>query len=240
MRIREIKAKSILSKSQVSDWTINPYVGCQHACVYCYAKFMKRFTGHREEWGDFVDIKINAPELLDHEIKKKKRGRVWMSGVCDPYQPIEEKYQLTRRCLEVLQEHDWPVTIQTKSPLVLRDLGLLKKFSEAEVGFTITTGDERIKQIFESRVPSIKLRLEAIDKLHRAGLKTYVMIAPLLPGAESLVSKLKNKIDYVLIDKLNYHYADWLFQEHQLTKVNQADNLADLFKKENISCQVLF
>jgi DNA repair photolyase len=88
MKIREIKAKSILSKSQVYDYALNPYVGCQHGCVYCYAKFMKRFTGHRETWGKFVDIKINAPELLAYEVKRKKVGRVWISGVCDPYQPL--------------------------------------------------------------------------------------------------------------------------------------------------------
>ncbi len=84
MNIREIKAKSILSKSQVYDYALNPYVGCQHGCVYCYAKFMKRFTGHGERWGEFVDVKINAPELLAHEVKRKKVGRVWISGVCDP------------------------------------------------------------------------------------------------------------------------------------------------------------
>ena len=89
MKIKEITAKSILSKSQVSDYAVNPYVGCQHACVYCYAKFMKRFTGHREAWGEFVDVKINAPELLAREVAKKKVGRVWISGVCDPYQPLE-------------------------------------------------------------------------------------------------------------------------------------------------------
>lgn len=240
MKIKEIKAKSILSTSQVADWTINPYVGCQYACAYCYAKFMKRFTAHREEWGEFIDVKINAPELLKKEILKKKKGRVWISGVCDPYQPIEEKYQLTRQCLEVLRAHNWPITIQTKSPLVLRDLDLLKLFSQAEVGFTITTGDARIKQIFEPRVPAIELRLAALEKLHQAGIKTYVMIAPLLPGADKLVSNLKNKVDYVLIDKLNYHYADRLFQEHNLAKVERADELADLLKKEDIPCQVLF
>jgi DNA repair photolyase len=92
MKIREIKAKNILSKSQVYDYALNPYVGCQHACVYCYARFMKRFTGHKERWGEFVDVKINAPELLAFEVRKKKVGRVWISGVCDPYQPLEKSY----------------------------------------------------------------------------------------------------------------------------------------------------
>lgn len=240
MEIKEIKAKSILSVSQVADWTINPYVGCQYACAYCYAQYMKRFTGHRESWGDFIDIKVNAPELLQNEIDKKKRGRVWISGVCDPYQPIEKQYQLSRRCLGVLAEHDWPITIQTKSPLVLRDIDLLKQFSEVEVGFTITTGDERIRQIFEPKVPAIKLRLEALWQLHQSGLRTYVMIAPMLPGAEELAVQLRGRVDYVLVDKLNYHYADRLFEKHHLTKINQADELMAQLQAANIPSKLLF
>ena len=99
MQIKEIHAKSILSPSKVYDYVINPYVGCQHACSYCYARFMKRFTGHKEPWGEFVDVKINAPDLLSKEIKRKKVGSVWVSGVCDPYQPLEKKYALTRRMI---------------------------------------------------------------------------------------------------------------------------------------------
>jgi len=240
MKIKEIQAKNILSKSKVYDWTINPYVGCQHGCIYCYAKFMKRFSGHKENWGEFVDVKINAPELLSQEIKEKKKGRVWISGVCDPYQPLEKKYELTKKCLEILQKNNWPVVIQTKSPLVLRDLELLKKFQEIEVGFTITTDDEEIRKIFELRTVPINERIETLDKLHQEGIKTFVMIAPLLPKAESLVPKLKGKVDYVIIDKMNYHYADWIYKKYQWEKIQNGNELANLFKKENIPCQVVF
>ena len=154
IKIREIKSKNILSKSQVYDYALNPYVGCQHACVYCYAKFMKRFTGHKEPWGEFADVKINAPELLAREVLKKKPGRVWISGVCDPYQPLEKKYMLTRRCIEVLVEHGWAFTIQTKSTLVLRDIEIIKSAKDAEAGFTITTMDEKIRKIFEPGAPA--------------------------------------------------------------------------------------
>ncbi len=102
MIIQETNARSILSRSKVYDYTINPYVGCQHACTYCYARFMKRFSGHKESWGQFVDVKINAPDLLRKEVERKPAGRVWISGVCDPYQPIERKYELTKECLEIL------------------------------------------------------------------------------------------------------------------------------------------
>ena len=240
MKIKEIQAKNILSKSKVYDWTINPYVGCQHGCIYCYAKFMKRFSSHKENWGEFVDVKINASELLSQEIKEKKKGRVWISGVCDPYQPVEKKYELTKKCLEILQKNNWPVVIQTKSPLVLRDLELLKKFQEIEVGFTITTDDEEIRKIFELRTVPINERIETLDKLHQEGIKTFVMIAPLLPKAESLVPKLKGKVDYVIIDKMNYHYADWIYKKYQWEKIQNGNELANLFKKENIPCQVVF
>jgi len=240
MKIKEIQAKNILSKSKVFDYTINPYVGCFHSCSYCYARFMKRFSGRQEKWGEFVEVKINAAELLVDEIKKKKKGRVWLSGVCDPYQPVEKRYELTRKCLEILQRSNWPVTIQTKSPLVLRDLDLLKKMLGLEVSLTITTGDEEIRKIFEPKTPSIEERIKTLERLKEDGIKTCVMIAPLLPKAESLSSKLKGKVDYVIIDKDNYHYADWVYKKYQLEKMEKADKLKDLFEKENISCQILF
>jgi DNA repair photolyase len=98
--VTEIQAKTILSVSKIYPYVINPYTGCQHGCSYCYARFMKRVTGHKEPWGEFVDVKINAPDLLRKEIQKKKREKVWVSGVCDPYQPLEATYRLTRQCLE--------------------------------------------------------------------------------------------------------------------------------------------
>ncbi|RLC65761.1 MAG: radical SAM protein, partial [Chloroflexi bacterium] len=105
---------------------------------------MRRYSGHKEPWGEFVDVKINAPELLKKQLERAKKGIVWISSVCDPYQSLEAKYKLTRRCLKELLMKQFPVNIQTKSKLVLRDLDLLLQFEEIEVGFTITTDDERI------------------------------------------------------------------------------------------------
>lgn len=150
---KEIWAKSILFKSKVFEYTINPFVGCEYGCSYCYARFMKQFTGHLEPWGEFVDIKINAADLLKKEIDHRKKGRVWISGVCDPYQPLEKKDRITRQCLDVLLKHDWSVIIQTKSPLVLRDLGLFQNFSEVDVGFTLPTASEDIRGMFEPKTP---------------------------------------------------------------------------------------
>ncbi len=247
MKIREIKAKSILSKSQVYDYALNPYIGCQHGCVYCYAKFMKRFTGHRERWGEFVDVKINAPELLVHEVKRKKVGRVWISGVCDPYQPLEKKYMLTKRCLVILVENGWPFTVQTKSSLVLRDIDILKRSNDVEVGFTITTADEKIRKIFEPGAPPSEKRIEALAKLHSEGIKTFAMVAPILPGAEGLVSALKGKVEYVILDRLNYHYADRAYKKYGLQWAmedgffsEKGEELRMAFEREGIPCQILF
>ena len=247
MLIREIHAKTILSKSQVSDYAVNAYVGCQHACVYCYAKFMKRFTGHQEERGAFVDVKVNAAELLAKEIAKKKRGRVWISGVCDAYQPLERKYQLTRKCLEVLVRNRWPVRVQTKSPLVLRDLDILKQGRDVEVGFTITTADERMRKIFEPGAPPVMKRIEALMVLHRAGIRTFVMIAPLLPGAEGLPALLKDSADHALVDRLNYHYADAVYKKYGMQWAmkdsffrEKGEELRQAFERNGIPCQVLY
>lgn len=214
--VKEVQAKSILSKSKIYPYVVNPYTGCQHGCSYCYARFMKRVTGHKEPWGEFVDVKINAAELLRAEIRKKRRDRVWISGVCDPYQPLENHYRLTRQCLEILAHHNWPVIIQTRSPLVLRDIDIIKEFQDIEVGFSVTTADDSIRKLFEPDAPPIPDRIHALDALHNAGIRTYAMIAPVLPGAEGLVELLRGKIDSVLIDRMHYHYADGVYRKYGL------------------------
>ena len=216
MIVNEVQAKSILSVSKIYPYVINPYTGCQHACSYCYAKFMKRFTGHKEPWGQFVDVKVNAPELLRREVVRKRMATVWVSGVCDPYQPLEAKYSLTRQCLELLVQNVWPVVIQTRSPLVLRDLDILSRGKDLEVGFSVTTADDGIRKLFEPNAPSIDERIRALGELHQAGIKTFVMIAPILPGAEDLPEMLNGKVDRVLLDRMNYHYADWVYRKYSL------------------------
>ena len=133
MIIREIKAKSILNRSSIGDYTINPYIGCQHSCRYCYADYYTKKIHHVNlDWGSYIFVKINAPSLLLKEIIKKKKGIVYLSSLTDPYQPIEGKYKLTRKLLEILLAYKWPVIIQTKSSLVLRDLDIIRRFNEIE------------------------------------------------------------------------------------------------------------
>lgn len=244
----EVVVRSVLVRSKVFDYGLNPYVGCLHGCRYCYARFMRRFSGHREEWGEFVDVKVNAVELLRREVLRKSVGRVWVSGVCDPYQPVEARYGLTRACLEVLLGSGWPVFIQTKSHLVLRDLDLLERFRDnVEVTLSITTGDEYIRRIFEPNAPSIRRRLETLEKLHSRGIRTCVMIAPILPGAEEVVDAIEGLVDKVLLDRLNYHYADRVYEVHGLeyARTNEffqrmKQVLGRKLEKKNIPHQFLY
>jgi DNA repair photolyase len=245
--VKEIQARTILSASKVYDYVINPYVGCQHACSYCYARFMKRFTGHREPWGEFVDVKINAPNLLRVEIARKRRGMVWVSGVCDPYQPLEARYQLTRRCLEILAEHDWPVTVQTRSPLVLRDVDVLKRGRDFEAGLSVTTADDGIRELFEPNAPPIRDRIRALDELHKAGIRTYAMIAPMLPRAEDLPEILAGKVDHLIVDRMNYNYGDWVYRKYGLDDKMKDDyfsrtgrEIASSCEKLGINCRIIF
>jgi DNA repair photolyase len=242
MIVKEVYSKTILSSSKVFPYVINPYTGCAHGCTYCYARFMKRFTHHLEPWGEFVDVKINAPELLKGQIARKKPERVWVSGVCDPYQPLEAKYQITRQCLEILAQNGWPVSIQTRSPLVLRDIDILKQGEAFEVGLSITTADDEIRKLFEPHAPVIAQRINALGVLHQAGLRTYVMIAPMLPGAEELGELLAGKVDYVILDRMNYNHSLWIYRKYHLMEKMGDDffahtkhALAEAFSKVGIA-----
>lgn len=216
IKVKEIKVKSVLQKSNLpeSDYCINPYIGCLHACIYCYARFMRRFTGHvNEKWGEFLDIKINAPEILRNQLRRKKvEGIVFLGSVTDIYQQMERKYRITRKILEILLEHDVSIAFQTKSDLVLRDLDILKKFSSCEVGFTIITTDENVKKVFEPYSSSIEKRINALKILHKEGIGTYVFIGPILPhltNLESILDAVGEYVDGVMGEILNIRCGNW-------------------------------
>ena len=233
--IREIKAKSVLTSSGIPgvDYCVNPYVGCSHGCRYCYATFMKRYTGHTEAWGSFVDVKINAPEILQKQLKRAKIGRVMISSVTDAYQPIESKYKLTRQCLEILLQSQFPVDILTKSPLVLRDTDLIKKFKDIEVGITITTNDEKISRVFEPNAPSIMARIRTLRALHDKGINTYAFIGPVLPmNPEALSEKIRPHVDSIIIDRMNYTSKTFkIYQRMNLSEWLDKDFIDDIIQR---------
>jgi DNA repair photolyase len=207
VHVKEILSKAILTRTGIEgyDCCINPYVGCQHGCRYCYASFMKRFTGHSEPWGEFVDVKINAPQVLARQLKRPKEGNVLIGTVTDPYQPLEKKCRITRGCLEALFGSQLSVNTLTRSPLAVRDIDLFKKLHDIKIGFSITTDSEETKKLFEPNSPSIISRVEALRKIHDAGISTYVFIGPILPlEPRKIVDMIAGAADSVLIDRLNY------------------------------------
>ncbi len=199
MEVKEIYANSILIPSKLpdTDYVVNPYTGCGFGCVYCYASFMGRFVNKAiTDWGKYVYIKINAPQLLSQEVtrlKQKGRGKtILFSSVTDPYQGLEAKYKITRQCLQVLLQNHFQGTLSilTKSHLVLRDTDLLKQFPQTEIGLTITTTDDKIARFFETKAPPVSKRLETLKQLNQTGFKTYAFVGPLLPHFVTKPQKL--------------------------------------------------
>ncbi len=247
---REVEARSILNKSKIFDYCVNPYTGCQVGCRYCYARlFIPRYTGHSEPWGSFVDVKKNSVEVLRRQLRRAKKGVVWVSSVCDPYQPLERRYELTRRLLQELLAADFPVNIQTKSALVVRDIDLFRQFEEIEVGFTITTDDDRIARLFEPGASAVGERIEALRKLKGASLKTFAFLGPLLPGnARRLASLIEDKVDRVFIDRMNYLPAVLgFYRRYGLEKyaadsffIEQKEKLVEALTGSGLSVEVLF
>lgn len=198
IKIREVECKSAIGKCGFpgGGWVINPYVGCAHGCVYCYARFIKRFTGHTQPWGTFVDVRVNIAQVLRKQLTspKYKKGTIYIGTVTDPYQPIEKEYELTREIIFILKDYKAPVSILTKSDLVLRDLDLLKEFKDIDINFTINTLDSKWNRLVEPYSPTVEQRFKAIRKLASAGITVFTMMGPLWPiftDPEVLFSKFK-------------------------------------------------
>lgn len=215
---KEIQCKSAVGKCGFpgGGLSINPYVGCEHDCCYCYARFMKRFSGHADEkWGAFVDARMNIAEVLAKQMKSKKyRGQqIHIGTVTDPYQEAERKYQLTRKVLEVLKDYENPVSILTKSDLVLRDINLFKQFKDIDINLTINTFDEKWKKRIEPNSPSIERRLEAIKKLAEANIRVNVMMGPYWPEftvPEVMIKKFKELgVSEIFSESLNTIGGNW-------------------------------
>lgn len=216
-----IPAKSILTRSNlpVADYSANPYTGCEHACKYCYASFMKRFTNHPEDWGTFVDVKM-WPSLKHTE--KLKGQEVFIGSVTDPYQPAEETHKQTRTLLEELKGSGVKISIATKSDLVMRDIDLIKTFKDARVSFSINTLDETFRAEMDNAV-SIERRLAAMKALHDEGIRTTCFISPIFPGisdVKAIILRAKDICNLVWLENLNLRgnykpvILNWIHEHH--------------------------
>lgn len=237
MVIKEIKAKSIINKSKLpgADFVINPYIGCSHNCLYCYAVFMKRFTNHPEPWGSFVDIKINGPDLIPDNDKYKGK-KILLSSVTDPYMPLESKYKITRKILEKLTPSQPDLDIITKSDLVLRDVDLLKKFNKCTVAISASFTDGAVKNKLESGSVSTERRLEALKELHKIGIRTVLFISPIFPEVSDwrkLIDMTKDYVDEYWFENLNLYPSTKRGISSFLKEYNLIDRYNEIYSSDN-------
>ncbi|WP_354699051.1 radical SAM protein [Paraconexibacter sp. AEG42_29] len=163
------------------DFTLNPYSGCGFGCSYCYAAFFSRDQERQNTWGQWVEVKANALDRL-RRMRTPLQGRsIYMSSVTDPYQPVEKKLGLVRGLLEELVKQQPRLVVQTRSPLVTRDIDLLTKFEHVRVNMTVTTDSDAVRKAFEPSCPGNRFRLQAIAEVQAAGIETSVTMTPLLP-----------------------------------------------------------
>ena len=193
IRFHEVRAKSALNRvpggNYGFNWTVNPYRGCSHACVYCFARPTHTyldFNAGRDFEREIV-VKVNAPEVLRVELAKEswKRELVALGTNTDPYQWVESRYRLTREILEVLDEAETPASVLTKSPLVLSDLPIFERMRgkrKVQVNLSVPTVDEAAWRSTEPHTPSPRARLEAVAELKRRGIPSGILIAPIMPG----------------------------------------------------------
>jgi len=212
LKIREISCKTLLNKSGLADFTLNCYVGCSHRCLYCYARYMKKFKDRPEEWGYFVDVKVNAPETLSQQLKKIKPPKeVFMSSICDGWQPLEAKYKLSRACLKLLLEAGLEVSILTKSSLIERDFDILSAYRTPSLGMTITAFNPTLQKTLEPYASETAERINTLKKAQEKGIKTWVFLGPMIPeftdtpaNLEAIFKGLEGlKLDQIYVDRLN-------------------------------------
>jgi DNA repair photolyase len=210
-RIKEVRAKSLLSPCGLPEfeYSVNPYTGCAHGCKYCYARFMGKYSHPGEEWGSFVDVKVNSPEVLGKDLGKNKPGRIFFSSVTDCYQPLESRHLLSQRLLQAIKDYSYPVSILTKSSLVQRDLKLISGIKECDLGMTICFLDEKDRKGWEPGASPIQERLGTLKLFSEAGMKAYAFFGPILPGiSDKNLPELFGKfaetgIPEVIVDRLN-------------------------------------
>ncbi|MEB2312753.1 MAG: radical SAM protein [Sorangiineae bacterium] len=209
--VREIVVDQVLVSEGRDHYYVNPYVGCMIGCEFCYVAKRADFSRELEglpamAWGAWVDVKINAPEVLAREVTQNPPGLVRLSPiVTDPYQPLEKTYRITRRCLEVLLPAGFAPVILTRGARVVEDVPLLARFERAAVGFSIPTDDDAVRRAIEPGADPIEERIAALERCRAAGLRTFAVIQPILPmNVEHLIDRVAPWVDAVRIDRLHF------------------------------------
>src|SRR5947207_12888488 len=190
VRYREVEVKGALNevRGMPFEWSLNPFLGCAHACFYCFSRAYHARYREKNVGTDFdsnVEVRVNIPDILRRELRRHREGSLAIGTATDPYQPIEGKHQLTRRCLEALVEDPRPTSIVTKGPLVVRDIDVLQKLdekTEVTVYFSVPCVDEEIVRKTEPGTAPPRQRLRALRMLREAGLDAAVLCMPVLPG----------------------------------------------------------
>lgn len=202
---KTIPVKNWITPSKLPgvDVVINPYVGCPHKCLYCYAEFMKTFTNHAEDWGDFLDVKQCDKPVPTHRLDGKS---IVISSVTDPYNAFEKRYRVTRQILEQLQGSRAHITLITKSDLILRDIDLISRFENVEVAFSLNSLDDTFRRHFELRAPTAARRLDALRQIHEAGINTTLFMSPIFPGItdfREIIEASRTWVDTYWFENLN-------------------------------------
>ena len=216
MTVNYRESKSIITKSNIPeiDFVINPYIGCQHGCIYCYAEFMIRFTGHKgDKWGEFLDIKTYDFDKIKPERYDGKR--ILLSSVTDPYLPLELKYENTRKILEKLIGTKAEISVLTKSKFVTRDIDLFKKFENLKVGISINSLDSNFAKLVEKGASRPQERLKALKEVHDNGIKTYTFISPFFPRITDYKAIIEETIDYTD----SYNFENLNFRPHNVPRI---------------------
>lgn len=216
MKVEFKDSKSLAVKSNIPsiDYVINPYIGCQHGCIYCYAEFMIRFTGHKgQKWGAFLDVKRYEFEKV--KPNKFDGKRILLSSVTDPYIPLELKYKNSRNILQALIGTNAKILLLTKSKYVVRDIDLFTQFENIEVGISISTLDNSIAKIIEPGASKPTERLEALNKLSENGINPYVFISPFFPG----ITKFQDIIIKSKAYTKDFRFENLNFRPHNIPRI---------------------
>jgi len=194
------------------DWSCNPYLGCSFGCTYCYAMFLPQNRRPKEDWGKWFQAKVNAVELARKHAHKLAGQAIYISSVTDPYLPAERSLRLTRGILEALIPHQPRVLIQTRGPLVVRDIDLLKQFRDVRVNISIPTDSDSVRMAFEPKSPPLEKRWDAARQIREGGLSIGICVTPTLPldDPERFVQRLVKFRPDVLVTQ-NFHDSGGAF-----------------------------